>query len=281
MRSGYSPFRRICPCQAGPGAAGCSMIVGSRRRISPPTTHNLDFSLPVIPPVGMERGNGNTGRATPRHVPGHPAILITTEGKRSHRPRTNPVTCLRDGGRYLIFGSNLGRPAHPGWYHNLLASPRVTEHRTMAEALAGLETLLTASGPGGTRRSHRRARQGRHRLGGALRLRGRAPHPRTAPSASCPVETESLAQSRTSEDNNHGTLPLMPAGFLQFSLVRARQVRSFMTTDQVAAEVSTAGEPVILATLVRGLSLLEAITSSEGRVVAACTEPEPKGSTKQ
>jgi deazaflavin-dependent oxidoreductase (nitroreductase family) len=57
---------------------------------------------------------------------GTPLILITTEGRHSHRPRTNPVTCLRDGGRYLIFGSNLGRPAHPGWYFNLLASPQVT-----------------------------------------------------------------------------------------------------------------------------------------------------------
>jgi deazaflavin-dependent oxidoreductase (nitroreductase family) len=57
---------------------------------------------------------------------GTPLILITTEGRHSHRPRTSPVTYLRDGGRYLIFGSNLGRSAHPGWYHNLLASPQVT-----------------------------------------------------------------------------------------------------------------------------------------------------------
>lgn len=55
-----------------------------------------------------------------------PLLLITTEGRRSHRPRTNPVTYLRDGDRYLIFGSNLGRPAHPGWYHNFLASPQAT-----------------------------------------------------------------------------------------------------------------------------------------------------------
>jgi IclR family transcriptional regulator, acetate operon repressor len=41
-----------------------------------------------------------------------------------------------------------------------------------------------------------------------------------------------------------------------------------MTSDQVAAEVSMAGEPVILATLVRGLRLLEAITSAEGHVTA-------------
>jgi deazaflavin-dependent oxidoreductase (nitroreductase family) len=53
-------------------------------------------------------------------------ILITTEGRRTGRPRTNPVTCLRDDTRYLIFGSNLGRAAHPGWYHNVLASPQVT-----------------------------------------------------------------------------------------------------------------------------------------------------------
>jgi deazaflavin-dependent oxidoreductase (nitroreductase family) len=57
---------------------------------------------------------------------GTPLILITTEGRLSHRPRVTPVTYLRDGGRYLIFGSNLGRPAHPGWYHNLLARPQVT-----------------------------------------------------------------------------------------------------------------------------------------------------------
>lgn len=57
---------------------------------------------------------------------GTPLMLITTEGRHSHRPRTTPVTYLRDGGRYLIFGSNLGRPAHPGWYHNLLASPQAT-----------------------------------------------------------------------------------------------------------------------------------------------------------
>jgi deazaflavin-dependent oxidoreductase (nitroreductase family) len=57
---------------------------------------------------------------------GVPLILITTAGRRSGRPRTNPVTYLRDGSRYLIFGSNQGRKEHPGWYHNLLASPQVT-----------------------------------------------------------------------------------------------------------------------------------------------------------
>jgi len=79
-----------------------------------------DFNQRVIDEF---RANGGTVGGV---FQGTPLILITTEGKRSHRPRTNPVTYLRDGDRYLIFGSNLGRPAHPGWYHNLLASPQVT-----------------------------------------------------------------------------------------------------------------------------------------------------------
>jgi deazaflavin-dependent oxidoreductase (nitroreductase family) len=57
---------------------------------------------------------------------GAPLVLVTTAGRKTGQPRTNPVGYLRDGKRYLIFGSNLGRPSHPGWYHNLLASPQVT-----------------------------------------------------------------------------------------------------------------------------------------------------------
>lgn len=79
-----------------------------------------DFNQRVIDEF---RANGGTVGGM---FQGVPLILITTEGRHSHRPRTNPVTYLRDGGRYLIFGSNLGRQAHPGWYHNLLASPQVT-----------------------------------------------------------------------------------------------------------------------------------------------------------
>jgi deazaflavin-dependent oxidoreductase (nitroreductase family) len=30
---------------------------------------------------------------------------------------------LRDGDRYVIFGSKAGAPTNPGWYHNLLANP--------------------------------------------------------------------------------------------------------------------------------------------------------------
>jgi deazaflavin-dependent oxidoreductase (nitroreductase family) len=70
---------------------------------------------------------------------GRPLILITTEGRRSGRPRTNPVAYLRDGSRYIVFGSNQGRPQHPGWYHNVLASPQVTME--IGDGGGHLETL--------------------------------------------------------------------------------------------------------------------------------------------
>lgn len=57
---------------------------------------------------------------------GAPLALLTTVGARSGEHRTNPVGYLRDGGRILVFASNAGAPAHPAWYHNLLAEPRVT-----------------------------------------------------------------------------------------------------------------------------------------------------------
>ncbi|MGI5229193.1 nitroreductase/quinone reductase family protein [Actinoallomurus sp. CA-142502] len=57
---------------------------------------------------------------------GTPLVLLTTVGARTGRRRTTPVTCLRDGGRILVFASNAGAPAHPAWYHNLLANPGVT-----------------------------------------------------------------------------------------------------------------------------------------------------------
>jgi deazaflavin-dependent oxidoreductase (nitroreductase family) len=79
-----------------------------------------DFNQRVIDEF---RANGGSAGGM---LQGAPMILITTEGRRSGRRRTNPVIYLKDGSRYLIFGSNLGRPEHPQWYRNLLASPQVT-----------------------------------------------------------------------------------------------------------------------------------------------------------
>ncbi|WP_424535880.1 nitroreductase/quinone reductase family protein [Sphaerisporangium viridialbum] len=53
-------------------------------------------------------------------------VLITTTGARTGTRRTNPVVYVPDGERILVFASNAGAPAHPAWYHNLLACPEVT-----------------------------------------------------------------------------------------------------------------------------------------------------------
>ncbi|GAA2608763.1 nitroreductase/quinone reductase family protein [Actinomadura fulvescens] len=52
--------------------------------------------------------------------------LLTTTGARTGRARTSPVGFVRDGDRLLIIASAGGAPAHPAWYHNLVAHPRVT-----------------------------------------------------------------------------------------------------------------------------------------------------------
>jgi deazaflavin-dependent oxidoreductase (nitroreductase family) len=49
--------------------------------------------------------------------------LVTTTGAKSGERRTQPLVCLDDGEGLLLVGSNYGRPAHPGWSHNLLADP--------------------------------------------------------------------------------------------------------------------------------------------------------------
>lgn len=53
-------------------------------------------------------------------------LLLTTRGARSGRERTTPLAFVRDGHRLLVFASDAGADAHPAWFHNLRASPRVT-----------------------------------------------------------------------------------------------------------------------------------------------------------
>lgn len=57
------------------------------------------------------------------HFESAPLLLLHTIGKRSGKPRVNPVMYLRDGERYLIFASKGGADTHPDWYHNLKAHP--------------------------------------------------------------------------------------------------------------------------------------------------------------
>lgn len=55
-----------------------------------------------------------------------PMVLITTRGARTGKLRTNPLVCLTDGDRLVVFASKAGAPTNPDWYHNLRANPDVT-----------------------------------------------------------------------------------------------------------------------------------------------------------
>ncbi|MCC7023063.1 MAG: nitroreductase family deazaflavin-dependent oxidoreductase [Thermomicrobiales bacterium] len=57
---------------------------------------------------------------------GAPMLLLTTTGRRSGQPRTNPVIYTTDNGRFVIIASKGGAPTNPDWFHNLRANPEVT-----------------------------------------------------------------------------------------------------------------------------------------------------------
>ncbi|MFD8235023.1 nitroreductase/quinone reductase family protein [Streptomyces sp. NPDC059696] len=54
-----------------------------------------------------------------------PGVVLTSTGARSGLPRRTPLACMPedDGRRWILVGSNFGRPGHPAWSHNLLAHP--------------------------------------------------------------------------------------------------------------------------------------------------------------
>ena len=57
---------------------------------------------------------------------GMPVLLLTTTGAKSGASRTTALTYLAADGAYVVIGSFLGEPRHPGWVHNLRATPRAT-----------------------------------------------------------------------------------------------------------------------------------------------------------
>jgi deazaflavin-dependent oxidoreductase (nitroreductase family) len=66
-------------------------------------------------------------RAKGGKVSGHTLLLLlTTIGAKSGERRTTPMGYTPDGDRLIAIASNFGAPAHPDWYHNLVAHPDVT-----------------------------------------------------------------------------------------------------------------------------------------------------------
>jgi F420H(2)-dependent quinone reductase len=62
-----------------------------------------------------------------------PVLLLTTTGRKSGRPRTQPLAYTRAGDGYAVIASKGGAPQHPLWYLNLRANP-------LAQVTVGRET---------------------------------------------------------------------------------------------------------------------------------------------
>ncbi|MBF6472969.1 MULTISPECIES: nitroreductase/quinone reductase family protein [Nocardia] len=70
---------------------------------------------------------------------GAPVILLTTIGRKSGQPRTQPLLYVHDGDTLYVIGSNFGGAHHPAWTANLLANPTATV------AIAGERIRVTAT----------------------------------------------------------------------------------------------------------------------------------------
>lgn len=88
-----------------------------RSPVSPP---DAEYNARII-----EEFRANEGRVG-GEWDGTPLLLLHHTGARSGRPRLNPLGYLENEGRYLIAASNGAAPAHPHWYHNVMAQPDIT-----------------------------------------------------------------------------------------------------------------------------------------------------------
>ncbi|MEV6305479.1 nitroreductase family deazaflavin-dependent oxidoreductase [Actinoplanes sp. NPDC051861] len=67
-----------------------------------------------------------------------PSLILTTTGRKSGLPRSQPLQYVRDGDDFVIIASNWGGEKHPAWSYNLRSNPdaRIT--------LGGREIPVTA-----------------------------------------------------------------------------------------------------------------------------------------
>jgi deazaflavin-dependent oxidoreductase (nitroreductase family) len=60
----------------------------------------------------IEKFRSNHGKVG-GYFAGRPILLVDHTGARTGNPRTNPVTYLKDGNRYLVFASKGGADTNP------------------------------------------------------------------------------------------------------------------------------------------------------------------------
>ena len=92
--------------------------VSTKERLGLWLHRSLDRWLSPLGVWVMRRTRG--GIARPWKVD---ALLLTTTGRRSGRPRTVVLQFFRDDDSMIVAAANDGGRSHPGWYLNLIAEP--------------------------------------------------------------------------------------------------------------------------------------------------------------
>ena len=92
-----------------------------------------------------------TGGIIGSRSPAGPMLLLTTVGRKSGQRRTTPLLYMPDGERFIVVGSNGGRPQPPAWLLNLSAMPsvevQVGRHKHLADARVLTEAEKTVIWP--------------------------------------------------------------------------------------------------------------------------------------
>ncbi len=60
---------------------------------------------------------------------GLPVVILTTTGAKSGKARAMPLIATPNGNDLILIASYYGNRRHPGWYHNLKATPACTVER--------------------------------------------------------------------------------------------------------------------------------------------------------
>jgi len=77
----------------------------------------------LVVPLDTAVQRATNGRVAIIAPSGLPHLLLTVTGAKTGQLRRIPLIYVPDGDRYVVVGSNWGKPTHPAWSANLLANP--------------------------------------------------------------------------------------------------------------------------------------------------------------